>query len=504
MAPRQRWWRGGGAVRGGREAARRPRRRGRGRAGRLVTIPCRFDGPDLAEVAALGGVPADEVAALLTAQPLTVAVVGFSPGFAYLEGLPAQLRAGAAARPPAPGRPRRVGGDRQRARRRLPHGVAGWMEAGRADRLPSSPRSALPSPAGPGRPGPVHASPGRASSVEPAPVTAPPWSVPRRGAPPCSRSWPRGCARSSRTAGGTPSPRSGSPAPVRPTRCRSRSPTGWPATRRTPARSSSRGVGPGFAASVRATSRRWAPHRSVRVDGTPARRASCCRWPPVRCSRSVASRRGCRTYLLGGGRVPRTGAVREQRQRRVDEARRRPARQGRSAARRTLGAPLGDHSGPAAPPSSCRRAGPPARRAGSAPRAVRRRCAGARSPMPPSRWRRVQPRRAPAAGRPGRADRRGWHAVGAVSSIPRASSPGPSRCHRTATPSSSCPTTRRSAAIPCWRWWCPPTTGSSASARPAPRVRFVPTEPAAADEARRAARRELQSAVVGPYPLAVG
>ena len=60
---------------------------------RAVTIPCRFDGPDLDEVAALAGVGVDEVAGLLTAQPLTAAVVGFSPGFAYLEGLPAALRA---------------------------------------------------------------------------------------------------------------------------------------------------------------------------------------------------------------------------------------------------------------------------------------------------------------------------------------------------------------------------------------------------------------------------
>ncbi len=52
--------------------------------GPLVTIPCRFDGPDLAEVAALGRCAPDDVAALLTAEPLTVAVVGFSPGFAYL------------------------------------------------------------------------------------------------------------------------------------------------------------------------------------------------------------------------------------------------------------------------------------------------------------------------------------------------------------------------------------------------------------------------------------
>jgi len=58
---------------------------------RTVTIPCRFDGPDLGEVAALAGCRPHEVAGLLTAQPLTVAVVGFSPGFAYLDGLPAAL-----------------------------------------------------------------------------------------------------------------------------------------------------------------------------------------------------------------------------------------------------------------------------------------------------------------------------------------------------------------------------------------------------------------------------
>jgi KipI family sensor histidine kinase inhibitor len=55
--------------------------------GRLVTIPCRFDGPDLDEAAALAGCRPDEVAALLTRQPLTVAFMGFSPGFAYLGSL---------------------------------------------------------------------------------------------------------------------------------------------------------------------------------------------------------------------------------------------------------------------------------------------------------------------------------------------------------------------------------------------------------------------------------
>ncbi len=61
--------------------------------GRVVTVPCVFDGPDLAAVAASAGCPERGVADYLTARPLRVAVVGFSPGFAYLDGLPEPLRA---------------------------------------------------------------------------------------------------------------------------------------------------------------------------------------------------------------------------------------------------------------------------------------------------------------------------------------------------------------------------------------------------------------------------
>jgi KipI family sensor histidine kinase inhibitor len=64
---------------------------GSAEAGRLVDIPCAFDGPDLDQVAGLTALSRDEVVAQLTAGPLTVSVVGFSPGFAYLGGLPAAL-----------------------------------------------------------------------------------------------------------------------------------------------------------------------------------------------------------------------------------------------------------------------------------------------------------------------------------------------------------------------------------------------------------------------------
>jgi KipI family sensor histidine kinase inhibitor len=59
--------------------------------GRLVTVPCRFDGPDLHEVASQAGCGAEAVVALLTGGRLTVGVTGFSPGFAYLDGLPSPL-----------------------------------------------------------------------------------------------------------------------------------------------------------------------------------------------------------------------------------------------------------------------------------------------------------------------------------------------------------------------------------------------------------------------------
>jgi KipI family sensor histidine kinase inhibitor len=59
--------------------------------GRVVTVPCAFDGPDLGEVARLTGLSTDDVVARLAAAALTVSVVGFSPGFAYLDGLPPEL-----------------------------------------------------------------------------------------------------------------------------------------------------------------------------------------------------------------------------------------------------------------------------------------------------------------------------------------------------------------------------------------------------------------------------
>ncbi|MFF3614264.1 allophanate hydrolase subunit 1 [Streptomyces sp. NPDC002580] len=60
------------------------------RAEDAVEIPVRYDGPDLADVAALWGVPVDEVPRIHAAAGFRVAFCGFAPGFGYLTGLPAR------------------------------------------------------------------------------------------------------------------------------------------------------------------------------------------------------------------------------------------------------------------------------------------------------------------------------------------------------------------------------------------------------------------------------
>ncbi|MCW7941138.1 allophanate hydrolase [Streptomyces hygroscopicus] len=58
------------------------------RAEEAIEIPVRYDGPDLADVAALWGVPRHEVARIHAAAEFRVAFCGFAPGFGYLTGLP--------------------------------------------------------------------------------------------------------------------------------------------------------------------------------------------------------------------------------------------------------------------------------------------------------------------------------------------------------------------------------------------------------------------------------
>ncbi len=56
--------------------------------GPQVTVPVRYDGPDLVEVARLWGVAPQEVPGIVGATAFRVAFCGFAPGFGYLTGLP--------------------------------------------------------------------------------------------------------------------------------------------------------------------------------------------------------------------------------------------------------------------------------------------------------------------------------------------------------------------------------------------------------------------------------
>ncbi|MGF1240924.1 5-oxoprolinase subunit PxpB [Streptomyces sp. 2-6] len=62
------------------------------RGERTVELPVRYDGPDLADVAAHWGVREEEVARVHAATEFRVAFCGFAPGFGYLTGLPERCR----------------------------------------------------------------------------------------------------------------------------------------------------------------------------------------------------------------------------------------------------------------------------------------------------------------------------------------------------------------------------------------------------------------------------
>jgi UPF0271 protein len=69
--------------------------------GPLVTVRARYDGPDLARVAAHAGLTPDAVVAIHTAREYTVRVVGFLPGFAYLGELDPRIAVARLASPRA-------------------------------------------------------------------------------------------------------------------------------------------------------------------------------------------------------------------------------------------------------------------------------------------------------------------------------------------------------------------------------------------------------------------
>ena len=476
--------------------------------GRLVTVPCRFDGPDLDEVAALARCRPDEVAALLTAGPLTAAVVGFSPGFAYLDGPPepaaTACRGGPSPRPVVPAGSVAIANGHAAVYPTASPG--GWHLVGRTGFPLFSPERPPYAVLAPGDRGPIHRRRrrrGRRARAR--------WRH-RRGPSPAararsSRSGRRGCAPWSRTVGAgrgrgrRPRRRPGRPGVLRAGQPAGRQPAGAGALELTAGGARLRCVGACHVAVVGA-----APE--VRVDGAAARggpapaaraRARCsrwaasaadaaatCRWPAG--SSGPSGSASCATDELTG-----LGAG--------------PLAPGAPAARRARGRlRSGTIWRPAAPPSSRRRA-PVELRVLPGPHAEQfepdalARLAGAVFAVGPES-NRVGLRLRPSAGGawPGAApqpaaelDSQGV-VTGAVQ-VPPDGDPVDPRC----------PTTPRSAATRWWRWWWRPTTACSASARPGRRCVWCPSTPG---EARRGAgarrARSWRRAVVGHYPLARG
>lgn len=67
-------------------------RPGQAKMARTHVLPVTFDGPDLAWCAARAGRSVPDFVQALCSVTLTVAFLGFTPGFAFLAGLPEELR----------------------------------------------------------------------------------------------------------------------------------------------------------------------------------------------------------------------------------------------------------------------------------------------------------------------------------------------------------------------------------------------------------------------------
>ena len=252
------------------------------------------------------------------AQPLTVAVMGSRPGFAYLDG-PARRRCARvpAARPAAPRGAGRLGGARQRPGRRLSDGVARaagtWSGApgSRCSRRTRPPYAVL----APGGPGAASPWPGAGEPVEPEPLARAAVVAAGRRPAPSSRSWRPGCAPSLQDGGRRgPWPRSASRPPVRPI------PVSFALANRLVGNADGAGragahraAAPGCAASAPCHVAVVGAAPDVRVDGTAVPAGQVLPLDARPGARGRPSARGLPHLPGRGRRVPRSGVVRQQR-----------------------------------------------------------------------------------------------------------------------------------------------------------------------------------------------
>jgi KipI family sensor histidine kinase inhibitor len=109
-------------------------------AGSAVVIPVRYDGLDLASVAATAGLTPDEVVERHCAAVYVVAFGGFVPGFAYLTGLDPALRVPRHATPRARVSAGSVAIAEQYAGVYPRDGPGGWQVLGSTDAVMFDPR----------------------------------------------------------------------------------------------------------------------------------------------------------------------------------------------------------------------------------------------------------------------------------------------------------------------------------------------------------------------------
>jgi KipI family sensor histidine kinase inhibitor len=465
------------------------------------TIPCRFDGPDLNDVAGLAGCAPDDVAAHLTAQPLTVEVVGFSPGFAYLGGLPAQLE-----RVPRRARPRPV----------VPAGSVAIANGHAAVYPTASPggwnligRTGFPLFSPDRRPYAVLAPgdrvrftvAGAGDRVEPPPVAAPPWSVPPGARPvlevvvPGLRAVVQDGGRHAVAPVGVPGAGPADPVSFALANGLAGNARGAGTLELTGGGARLRCVGPCHVAVVGA-----AP--DVRVDGTPAPAAQLLPLLPGQVLEVGRQRGGCRSYVsvAGGFRGPEWFGSSAS-----DELTGLGAGPLAPGARLQAGSwapPLGDHLRegcatelvPGAPVPLRVLPGPHPERFGpdvlarladavfvvaSASNRVGLRLHADPSGADPP-WR-------PAGGE--------LDSQGVVTGTVQVPPDGD--------PVVLLPDHATLGGYPVLAVVVAADHGLLGQCAPGTAVRLVPTDPGAAEEARRVARRELEHAVVGPYPLAV-
>lgn len=118
--------------------------------GEVVTVPVRYDGPDLDEVARLTGLSVGEVVGAHTGTDWRVAFGGFAPGFAYLVGGDPRLRVPRrdAPRPSVPAGSVGLAGEFSGVYPRSSPG--GWQLLGRTDLAPWDARREPPALLRPG------------------------------------------------------------------------------------------------------------------------------------------------------------------------------------------------------------------------------------------------------------------------------------------------------------------------------------------------------------------